>query len=90
MHDPGFCIQYTEGRTHNEKSVVLGNNCCWSRGGLHDVSSWRVTRCDCSAHGDQPSGVVGHGIENGFQLSLVLRGRRHLPVNLLPYELVLV
>jgi hypothetical protein len=57
-----------KGKRHHEKSVVLGNTCCWSRGGLHDVSSWRVTGCDCSAYGDQPSRVVGDGIENSFQL----------------------
>src|ERR1700733_7835763 len=57
-----------KGKRHHEKSVGLGNTGCWSRGGLHDVSSWRVTGCDCSAYGDQPCGIVGDGIENSFEL----------------------
>jgi hypothetical protein len=64
-----------KGKRHHEKSVGLGNTGCWSRGGLHDVSSWRVTGCDCSAYGDQPCGIVGDGIENSFQLRhSLLRG----------------
>jgi hypothetical protein len=64
-----------KGKRHHEKSVGLGNIDCWSRGGLHDVSSWRVTGCDCSAYGDQPCRVVGYGIENSFQLNhSLLRG----------------
>ena len=83
-----------KGKRHHEKSVGLGNTGCWSRGGLPDVSPWRVTGCDCSAYGDQPCGVVGYGIENSFQLELLnhslLRGGRHLVVNLLRHEFVLV
>ena len=61
-------LRRVQGKRHHEKSVGLGNSGCWSRGGLHDVSSWRVTGCDCSAYGDQPFRVVGDGIENSFQL----------------------
>jgi hypothetical protein len=82
IHDSGFCIQYTQahmpvghaqGRSHYEESLVLGNTDCWSRGGIYDVSSRRVTGDDCSANGDQPCGVVGHGIEDSFQLGKLLR-----------------
>jgi hypothetical protein len=77
-HDPSFCIQYTEStyagracarRDQNEESLVLGNTACWGSGGIYDVSSRRVTGSHCSAHSDQPCGVVGHRIEDSFQLA---------------------
>jgi hypothetical protein len=66
-------VGHAQGRSHYEESLVLGNTDCWSRGGIYDVSSRRVTGDDRSANGDQPCGVVRHGIEDSFQLAKLLR-----------------
>jgi hypothetical protein len=50
---------------HDEKSVVLGNDCCWSCGRIHDVPPRGTHGFDRRANCDQPGRIAGFRTGNG-------------------------
>src|ERR1700730_15588993 len=54
---------------HDEKSIVLGNDCCWSCSSIYDVPPRGIHGFDRRANRDQPRRIAGFRTGNGGWLT---------------------